>query len=222
MREYSSFHSFFEKKLPNESFFDFVDELPFNTYFERPSVIEELKKIEFSKVLDAGCAAGWYAKWFLDNGAQVTCLDFDAALLEKCKQRLGEKAQYLQANLKYKIPLDNATYDLVLSSLTLDYIEDWTVPLNEFYRILSPGGRLIFSVQHPLDYDTQHSQEPYFTKKLIVHNTSDLGIDYCVKYYHRTLTEILKSVIDAGFIIENVVEPLPTEVFREKNRIYSI
>lgn len=217
MKTYSSFHSFFEKNITCEKFFDFVDELPFNTYFERPAIIKELNKLNFSKVLDAGCAAGWYSKWFVEHGATVTCLDFDNNLLRKCEQRLGKKAQYICADLNKKLPLKDAEYDLVLSSLTLDYIENWDIPINEFYRVLSPGGSLVFSIQHPLDYDMQHSQEDYFTKRMIIHNTRDLGIDYCVKYYHRTLSEILNTVISGGFIINNIVEPVPTETFRKND-----
>ena len=216
MKEYSSFHSFFNNKLAGKEFFDIVDELPFNAFFERPAVIHELLAIDFKNVLDAGCAAGWYSHWFAEHGANVTCLDFNEGLLRKCKERLGDRAYYVQADLNKELPFKNNSFDLILSSLTLDYIEHLSTPMKEFYRILSPGGALVFSVQHPLDFETQHSKEYYFKKRKVTHRTRDLDEDYVVKYYHRTLTEIFQSVIGAGFNIVNVVEPIPTTEFKKR------
>jgi SAM-dependent methyltransferase len=37
----------------------------------------------------------------------------------------------------------------VVSALAMDYVEDWGAPLSEFRRVLKPGGKLVFSVEHP-------------------------------------------------------------------------
>ena len=47
--------------------------------------------VKGKKVLDAGCAAGWYTKWLLDNEADVTAVDFSPNMIEMTKKRVGNK-----------------------------------------------------------------------------------------------------------------------------------
>ena len=84
------------------------------------------------------------------------------------------------------------------------------------------GGTLIFSQEHPLC--TCHSGENRWTRdengnKLYL-NLANYGIEGeresvwfvdNVKKYHRTFSNILNTLIEAGFLLEKVIEPLPSE-----------
>ncbi|NMC84873.1 MAG: class I SAM-dependent methyltransferase, partial [Anaerolineaceae bacterium] len=121
-------------------YFSYVDSKPFNAYYERPGTLALLPEVKGKRVLDAGCAAGWYTAWLLDHGAQVTAVDLSPNMVERTHRRVGELARILQADLN--LPLDDladASFDVVLSSLTLHYLKDWTEVLSEFRRILVPG-----------------------------------------------------------------------------------
>jgi len=41
----------------------------------------------------------------------------------------------------------------------LHYLEDWTGPLAEFRRVLTPGGRLIAAVDHPFAIELMHREQ---------------------------------------------------------------
>lgn len=47
-----------------EYYFKDVDTKPFNAYYERPATTSLLPDVNGKKVLDAGCAAGWYTKFY--------------------------------------------------------------------------------------------------------------------------------------------------------------
>ena len=65
-------------------------------------------------------------------------------------ERLRGRAEVPLANLEEPLAwLGNESFDLVVSALAMDYVEDWGAPLSEFRRVLKPGGKLVFSVEHP-------------------------------------------------------------------------
>jgi len=87
-----------------EYYYNHVDTKPYNAYYERPATISLLPQVEGKSVLDAGCAAGWYTNWLIENGAKVTSIDFSAKMIEMTKKRVGEKAKIIEADLNE--PLD--------------------------------------------------------------------------------------------------------------------
>jgi SAM-dependent methyltransferase len=67
------------------------------------------------------------------------------------------------ADLSDRLPFADGTFDDVVASLVLHYLEDWGPTLAEMRRVLRPGGRLIASVQHPfVDYAIQNPRPNYF------------------------------------------------------------
>jgi SAM-dependent methyltransferase len=73
-----------------------------------------------------------------------------------------------------KIPVEDNSFDTVLSLNTFEHIFDLATPLNEIYRVLKPGGKLFFTVPfifrvhgHPDDYI--RGTPSYWAKKLEMH-----------------------------------------------------
>lgn len=196
-------------------YFSYVDTKPFNAYYERPGTLALLPEVKGKRVLDAGCAAGWYTAWLLDHGAQVTAVDLSPNMVERTHRRVGELARILQADLN--LPLDDladASFDVVLSSLTLHYLKDWTEVLSEFRRILVPGGTLVFSVHHPFMDFTVFKRENYFLTELLEDEWNTTSGPVKVHFYRRPLSRIVTAVLEAGFLLEKLSEPMPTEEFR--------
>lgn len=196
-------------------YFSYVDSKPFNAYYERPGTLALLPEVKGKRVLDAGCAAGWYTAWLLDHGAQVTAVDLSPNMVERTHRRVGERARILQADLN--LPLDDladASFDVVLSSLTLHYLKDWTEVLSEFRRILVPGGTLVFSVHHPFMDFTVFKRENYFLTELLEDEWNTTSGPVKVHFYRRPLSRIVTAVLEAGFLLEKLSEPMPTEEFR--------
>jgi SAM-dependent methyltransferase len=188
-----------------------VDTKPWNAEYERPAVLSVLPSLAGLNVLDAGCGSGWYAEYCAEQGAQVTAFDITPKMVELTRARLGDRAIVLRAGLHE--PLDFAAdnyFDLVLSPLALHYIEHWEPTLREFRRVLKPGGILVFSTHHPFADYQLFGSDSYFTTER-VQDTWDVGT---VWFYRRPLTAITEALFASGFVIERLVEPLPTEAFR--------
>jgi SAM-dependent methyltransferase len=189
-----------------------VDTRPVNAFYERPAVLSLLPPLAGTRVLDAGCGPGWYAEQLAARGADVTAFDAAPRFVELTRARVGGRARVLQADLAR--PLDfaaDAAFDLVLSTLALHYVEDWDAMLRELARVLRPGGHLVFSTHHPMMTWQFFGTPDYFATERL---ESEWDIVGKVAFYRRPLTAITEALARAGFVVERLVEPQPTEAFR--------
>ncbi len=195
---------------------------PYNAFYERPATLSLLPEVKNLRVLDAGCGPGIYAEWRIEHGAEVTAVDVTPAFIEVAGQRLAGRARVIRSDLTEHLDFaDNDSFDVVLSSLVLHYIKDWRPVFNEFHRVLKPGGILVFSVTHPMDdyifYLTKISKDcNYYDTDLFEVPWKGWGEPYQImRTYRRPLSEMLNPLVDAGFHLDRVLEPTPTEQFKE-------
>lgn len=192
-----------------------VNSKPTNAYYERPGTLSLMPDVAGIQVLDAGCGAGFYTKWFLQHGAQVIGIDFSENMVNYSKALVKNEAEILLADLNQ--PLDmipDHSIDLINSSLTLHYLNDLDFTIGEFARIIKPKGYLIFSVHHPAATPVWHDLDNYHETQLVtdiwkgMRNTE-------VTYFHRPLSAYTEALRRNGFIIEQIIEPQPLEIVRD-------
>lgn len=183
---------------------------PYNAYYERPAMRSLLPELGGRHVLDAGCGPGIYAEIFVQEGARVTGVDGSGEMVEMARKRLGRSAHIRNSDLREPMSwLEDASVDLVFSALVLDAIEDWRVPLSEFYRVLRPGGCFLFSVGHPFA-DFQLSETGcYFRTENVQGEWSGYGVT--IPFFRRPLSSMTDSIRHSGFALDRVVEPKPVE-----------
>ncbi|MDS0526562.1 class I SAM-dependent methyltransferase [Clostridium sp. SHJSY1] len=202
-----------------EYYFNDVDTKPHNAFYERPGTLSLLPDVKGKRVLDAGCAAGWYTKWLLDNGAQVISIDFSENMIEMTKKRVGNKAEIIRADLNNTLDfIEDKSIDIIVSLLTLHYLKSWDIAMGEFHRILKDGGQLIFSVHHPFMDFTVFNRENYFLTELLEDEWNTTNGKVKVQFYRRPLSNIIEAVTGSGFVIEKLLEPMPTEEFKINNQ----
>jgi len=179
-----------------------------NAAYERPAVRGLLGEVRGLDVLDAGCAAGEHSAWLAEHGARVVALDASEAMVGLARDRLGERVRVLHADLAQPLPLDDASFDAVLSSLTLHYLEDWCPTLREFARVVRPAGRLLLSIHHP--FMTAGDGGDYHAVRLVEETWRGFGPPVVVRFYHRPLERIVADIGAAGFVLRAMHEPQPT------------
>jgi SAM-dependent methyltransferase len=199
-----------------DSFAAKVDTKPHNAYYERPATLSLLPDVAGIHVLDVGCGPGAYAEWLLDRGARVTAIDASPSMVAHATQRTGGRADVRVADVSVPLAfLDDASVQLVLCPLVLEYVADWVPVMQEFRRVLVPGGSLVVSVTHPTADYTYYNSRRYFDVEQVSAEWTGFGGRVRVPSYRRSLQETLMPFLKAGFQLSRVLEPLPTEAFRE-------
>jgi SAM-dependent methyltransferase len=203
-----------------------VDDRPYNAHFERPATLSLLPDVSGAHILDAGCGSGFYAEELARRGARVTAVDGSSQMAQHAERRLAElgllatdidahatgTASVRAADLSQPLTfLDDKSVDGILSPLVMHYLRDWGPTLNEFRRVLKPGGWLLLSTHHPSTEAFRFDTENYFETEPIEDYWKWLGK---VRFFRRPLTRTVGALTDAGFVIDRLVEPRPTEEFR--------
>jgi SAM-dependent methyltransferase len=206
----------------------YVGDKAHNAHYERPNTLQLLPDVNGQRILDAGCGPGIYADELLGRGASVVAVDITPDFVDITRGRLeswlGDRATVLQADLTRPLPFAaDATFDGVLSTLVLDYIEEWAPTFSEFYRVLKPGGWLLFSCGHPLgDWLWLKRTYPQYTESYfdirqftaVWHGFGDPPV--AITSYRRPLAAMFNPLADAGFWLERIREARPTEGFKER------
>jgi SAM-dependent methyltransferase len=150
------------------------------------------------------------------RGARVTGLDSSAGLLEIAAERLGPGVPLHRADLAEPLPFADATFDVVLASLVMHYLQDWVPTLAEFRRVLVPGGRLVFSTHHP-SMPHPGAADRYFDIHEIVEDWNVGGQSMRVKFWHRPLRAMIAAIAEAGLTLVTLDEPDPDSAMEHSN-----
>ncbi|QPF90823.1 class I SAM-dependent methyltransferase [Bradyrhizobium commune] len=180
-----------------------------NAYYERPAILSLVGNVAGFRVLDAGCGGGAHAAALVDRGAILTGIDSSAGLLEIAQRRLEGRGQFLLADLNEPLPFDDGAFDLIVASLVMHYLPDWSPPLSEFNRLLAHSGRLVISTHHPFMGHQLGGSDNYFETYSFSETWQRGGESMTMRFWHRPLHAMFDALNLAGFHIDILREPQP-------------
>lgn len=186
-----------------------------NAYYERPAALALVGEVAGRRVLDAGCGAGAHTAALVERRAAVTGIDSSAGLLAIAAKRLDGRARFHQADLRDPLPFADRSYDVVLASLVMHYLPDWTATLREFHRVLVPRGRLIISTHHPFMDHTLAAHGDYFAIYDFTEEWRKGEHVVRMRFWHRPLSAMTRALREADFTLDVVDEPQPDQAVRE-------
>lgn len=189
---------------------------------EWPTLKKLLPEFKDQAVLDLGSGYGWHCIYAVEQGASsVVGVELSEKMLEIAKEKSNSrKIQYIKGDLE-TVEFPDESFNIILSSLVFHYIEDYDALIRRLYKMLKPNGNLIFTVEHPT-FTAYGSQGWYYDENgEILHFPVDryfyegereaVFLDQKMTKYHRTITTYVDTLLQNGFRIDRVVEPMPTK-----------
>lgn len=213
----------------------------YRDYFNTPAFFEMLPDVRGLSGLDIGCGEGHNTRLLAQRGAQVTALDVSGVFVRHARQREDEQPlgiHYLLAS-GVELPFPAAAFHFATGFMSFMDIPEIDRVVAEVYRVLKPGGLLQFSITHPC-FDTAHRRNlrdeqgqtyaievgGYFEQRRgdvqewifssAPPQTTEGLPKFRVPRFTRTLSEWVNGLIEAGFLVERIAEPRPSDqVVRE-------
>lgn len=172
------------------------------------------------RAADLGCGFGWISRWLREAGASsVLGLDLSERMLARARETTADPAiVYRIADLD-RLDLPEAGFDLVCSALAFHYVEDFGRLAATIHRALSPGGDLVFTIEHPIymaparpgwrQDEAGRRTWPLDGYSVEGPRRTDWFAPGVIKH-HRTLATTLNTLIETGFALRRVEEFAPT------------
>ena len=192
---------------------------------EHGLLVELLGDVTGQRVLDLGCGGGQLAYYLAEAGAAaVTGIDPSERMLHVARTQWAHPRVTVHRGTMEDANFPSAAFEVVVSSLALHYVEDYAGLVGRISRWLMPGGLLVFSTEHPI-YTARRPASgwvmgPDGTRvgwALDQYSDERLREDHWfvpgVRRHHRTISTLLNGLIDAGLVIERVVEPVPDDAW---------
>jgi len=206
-------------------FFAGYSQLPRSVYGldgapEWPALRALLPDLRERRVLDLGCGFGWFCRDARAQGAaQVRGIDVSERMLERARRETADvHVSYERADLE-TVTLPRESFDLVYSSLAFHYLVGLDRLMAAIHAALVPGGRLVFSVEHPVMTAPRHPGwgiDAAGQRAWPVNGYLDEGprtthwLAPDVIKQHRTLATYVNLLACTGFTVAHVDEWAPT------------
>lgn len=188
---------------------------------EWPALRALLPPLAGGTVLDLGCGFGWFCRFAAGAGAaEIVGVDVSERMLARARAETSAGAvRYEQADLEACEPAAER-FDLIYSSLVFHYLVELPAVFGRIARALKPGGRFVFSVEHPIMTAPRHQTWAQDASGLPVwpvgaylnegKRVTDWLAEGVVKQ-HRTLATYLNLLVGLGLRLRHVEEWGPTQ-----------
>lgn len=188
-----------------------------NRVMEEPAVLDELGSVSGARVLDLGCGEADTGRLLLDAGASSYLgVDGSARMSELARAALADRgAEVVKCDIE-DFSVDSGSFDLVVSRMAFHYIEDLGPVLSGCHDWLVPGGRMVFTVTHPVvtsndaRASTDQPREDWVIDNYFLGGVREqLWLGGRTRWYHRTIEEYVQALRAAGFSLRNLRECAP-------------
>jgi SAM-dependent methyltransferase len=171
------------------------------------------------RVLDLGCGEGRFSRMLAERGARCAGIDVTPEMTSTAHDR--GPGDYTLSDAA-RLPFLDATFDLVVSYITLVDIADYRGAIAECARVLKPGGSMVVAnlgftsanafpnsgwlrdgdgrrVYFALDHYADERAQWYEWRGIRIEN------------YHRPLSVYMKAYLAAGLALRFFDEPVPED-----------
>ncbi|MFM2073048.1 MAG: hypothetical protein RLZZ623_3312, partial [Actinomycetota bacterium] len=151
-----------------------------------------------------------------------------------CVRVAGERGTTVARAGAAALPFAGESFDAVVACLVFEHIRDVDDAIAEVSRVLRPGGRFCFFLNHPLlqtpnsgwidDQFLDPPEQYWRIGEYLVENETieEVEKDVFIPFIHRPLSRYVNTLADNGLLLERMEEPAPPAGFLAKAEEYML
>ncbi len=204
----------------------------YRDFVNTPAFLEFLPPVAGATGLDVGCGDGHNTRLLAERGAHMCALDIAPGFILAARESSTGIAYAIASG--ERLPYASGSFDFVTAFMSLMGMPHPWLALREANRVLRSEGFLQFSITHPC-FNPPHrkllrnaNRREYAVEVGRYFEKVDGQIDewlfsaappqtrrglrpFRVPQFHRTLSDWMNMIVDAGFRIERTAEPFADE-----------
>jgi ubiquinone/menaquinone biosynthesis C-methylase UbiE len=180
------------------------------------AVMDACGDVQGLAILDSGCGEGRFCRMLLDHGAgRVLGLDLCEQMINAAQELQTGRDAYQVADVQDLSFLPDHSFDLAVSYLNQCDLPDFEANNREIFRLLRTGGRFVVANLNPMRSAVGNWQrtDDGMKQHVILDRYFDegerrwrmLGVEFT--NFHRTLSTYIRGYRQAGFAIDEIIEP---------------
>jgi ubiquinone/menaquinone biosynthesis C-methylase UbiE len=208
----------------------------YRDYLNTPAFLAMLPDVRGLTGIDIGCGEGYNTRLMAKRGARLVGMDIAEIFIKHAAEAERNEPLGIEYRIAsaVEIPFPNHHFDFATAVMSLMDVPEADLALAEAFRVIKPGGFLQFSICHPC-FDTPHRRNlrneqgltyaievgDYFrnlngdvTEWLFGATPSELKQKlpkFKMPRFTRTISHWLNRLVEIGFVIERVEEPMPSD-----------
>lgn len=194
-----------------------------------PTIIRLIGDVQNKQVIDVGCGSGYLSAKLAAEGAYVVGVDPSEEMIRIAKREYRSVLRLKFCNLSIEDYLrshPDRRFEVAVSNMSLITISNLDEALRAIGSLLQPKGIFAFNITHPCFWNQYRKYEspdrftyhiPHSQKGSFIISLDISGLRSPTTHFHRPLQEYFRSLRDASFLVEELIEPFPT---REIEKLY--
>lgn len=182
-----------------------------------PAMTDRLDLLAPQRALDVGCGEGRFCRLLRARGGQAIGVDPTEPLIAEARRR-DPTGDYRLGKAE-ALDFDDASFDLVVSCMSLCDVPDVDAAIREMARVLAPGGTLLIAnltsfdtagVDLAWNADKRNRRQGYLLDRYLEERVTTVawrGIR--IENWHRPLSAYMSRLIAAGLVLTWFDEPAP-------------
>lgn len=198
------------------------------TFILVPAIYKLSAQSDFTVVIDIGCGPGFLTKQLASKAQRLIGIDMSEEMIDLAKDQCANvtNVEFLNSTIEnFARNIKKPFFTLAIANMSLMT----TLHLNDVLKsvacVLRPGGHLVFTITHPRFWPFYHgyASKGWFNykKEMLIEDVFRISLESPrdgpkTIHIHRPLEQYMVSLSKAGFVVDEICEPIPTKDIEAK------
>ncbi len=197
------------------------------TFVLVPCILELAGQSNLTAVVDIGCGAGFLTEQIGNRAREVLGIDMSPENIGIATQRCVDigNIEFVSTTIEdYSRTVKSPRFTLATANMFMMTTLHLDRVLKSIARILKPGAHFVFTITHPCfwPFYWQYLSQNWFDykKEIAIEAPFKISLEtspaFTTTHIHRPLEQYVLGLSKAGFVIEEICEPVPKDSIEAK------